>query len=89
MNKHLCEDMQFNIRQCISNSNSNSLYPFLKPYKCMKVMFIWNLYFKFGLINGTIGMVHEIVMGDSIKEKNSTFIEPPFYVAIDFNTFQY
>jgi hypothetical protein len=32
-------------------------------------------------------MVHEIVMDDSIKEKNSTFIEPPLYVAIDFNTF--
>jgi hypothetical protein len=53
----------------------------------MKVMLIWNLYFKFGLINGKIGMVHEIVMDDSIKEKNSTFIEPPLYVVVDFNTF--
>jgi len=32
-------------------------------------MFIQNLYFKFGLINGTIGMVCEIVMDDSIKKK--------------------
>jgi hypothetical protein len=53
----------------------------------MKVMFIENSYSKFGLINGTIGIVREIVIDDSIKEKNSTFIEPPLYVAVDFNTF--
>ncbi len=53
----------------------------------MKVMFTKNLYTKFGLINGTIGIVREIVMDDSIEEKKSTFIEPPLYVAINFNTF--
>ncbi len=63
-NKHLCEYMQFNIRQCVSNSYSKKIYPFKKLYKGMKVMFIQNLYFKFGLINGTIGMIHEIVMDD-------------------------
>jgi hypothetical protein len=31
-NKPLHEDMQFNIRQCVSNSNNNNLYPFLKLY---------------------------------------------------------
>jgi len=50
-------------------------------------MFIENLYPKIGLINGTIGIVHEIVIDDSIKEENSTFIEPPLYVVINFNTF--
>jgi len=86
-NKPLCEDIQFNIRRCVSNSNNNILYPFLKQYKCMRVMLIENLYPKFGLINRTIGIVCEIVMDDSIKEKKSTFIEPFLYVAIDFNTF--
>jgi hypothetical protein len=32
-------------------------------------------------------MVCEIVMDDSIKERNSTFIEPPLHVVVDFNTF--
>ncbi len=57
-------------RQCVSNFNNNNLYPFKKLYKGMKVMVIKKLYFKFGLINETIGMVHEIVMDDYIKEKN-------------------
>ncbi len=52
----------------------------------MRVMLIKNLYPKFGLINGTIGIVCEIVMDDSIKENKSTFIEPPFYVVINLNT---
>jgi hypothetical protein len=34
-------------------------------------MFTKNLYTKFGLINGTIGIVREIVMDDSIKEKKN------------------
>jgi hypothetical protein len=86
-NKPLCEDIHFNITQYVSSSNSNNLYLFLKQYKGMKVMFIENLYPKFGLINGTVGIVCEIVIDDSIKEKNSTFIEPPLYVVVDFNTY--
>ncbi len=54
-NKPLHEDIQFNIRQYVSSSNNNSLYPFLKLYKVMKVMSIKNLHPKFGLINGTTG----------------------------------
>ncbi len=50
-------------------------------------MFIENLYSKFGLINGTIGIVREIMIDDFIKEKNPTFIESPLYVVVDFNTF--
>ncbi len=34
-------------------------------------MFIENLYSKFGLINGTIGIVREIMIDDSIKEKKT------------------
>ncbi len=86
-NKPLCEDIQFNIRQWVSSSNNNNLYSFLKLYKGMRVMLIENLYPKFGLINGTISIGREIVMDDFIKEKKSTFVEPPMYVAIDFNTF--
>jgi hypothetical protein len=52
----------------------------------MKVMFIKNLYPKFGLINGTISIVREIVIDDYIKEENSTFIELALYVVVDFNT---
>ncbi len=50
-------------------------------------MFVENLYPKFGLINGIIGIVREIMIDDYIKEKNSTFIEPSLYVVVDFNTF--
>ncbi len=50
-------------------------------------MLIENLYPKFGLINGTIGIVCEIVMDDSIKEGKSTFVELHLHVAIYFNTF--
>jgi len=53
----------------------------------MKVMFVENLYPKFGLINGTIGIVREIVIDDSIKEKNSTFIKPPLYATFITNHF--
>ncbi len=49
-------------------------------------MFIKNLYPKFGLINGTISIVREIVIDDYIKEENSTFIELALYVVVDFNT---
>ncbi len=87
-NKPLCEDMQFNTRQYVSSSNNNNLYLFLKWYKGMKVMFIKNLYPKFGLINWTMGIVREIVIDDSIKEKNSSFIEPPLYVVVWFQYIQ-
>jgi hypothetical protein len=50
-------------------------------------MLIEILYPKFGLVNGTTCIVYEIVMDDSVKNKNSTFIEPPLYVIVDFNTF--
>jgi hypothetical protein len=54
----------------------------------MKVILIEILYPKFGLINGTMGIVHKIVIDDSItKKKNSTFIDPPLYVVVNFNTF--
>jgi hypothetical protein len=53
----------------------------------MKIMLIENVYPKFGLINGTINIVHEIVIDDSIKNENSTFIKLPLYVIVDFNTF--
>jgi hypothetical protein len=49
-NKPLCEDIQLNIRQRVSSSNINNLYPFKKLYKGMKIMLIENLYPKFGLI---------------------------------------
>ncbi len=67
--------------------NFNNLYPFLKLYKGMKVMLIEILYPKFGLVNGIIDIVYEIVIDDSVKNKNSTCIEPPLYVNADFNTF--
>jgi hypothetical protein len=34
-----------------------------------------------------MGIVHEIVVNDYIETNNSTFIDPSFYVSIDFNTF--
>ncbi len=68
-NKPLREDIQFNIRQYVSSSNNNNLNLFLLWYKGMKVMFMENLYSKFGLVNGTIGIVREIVIDDSINEK--------------------
>jgi hypothetical protein len=47
------------------------LYGFLKLYKGMKVILIEILYPKFGLINGTMGIVHKIVINDSIPKKNT------------------
>jgi hypothetical protein len=40
----------------------------------MKVMFKKILYPKFGLMNGTIYIVHEIVIDNSINLKTSIFI---------------
>ncbi len=60
-NKPLHEDIQSNIRQYVSSSNSNSLYPLIKLYKGMKVMSIKNLYPKFGLINGTMGQFMKLL----------------------------
>jgi len=60
-NKPLHEDIQFNIRQYVSSSNSNSLYPFIKLYKGMKVMSIKNLYPKFWLKNGTMGQFMKLL----------------------------
>jgi hypothetical protein len=35
-----------------------------------------------------MGIVHKIVIDDSIpKKKYSTFIDPPLYVIVNFNTF--
>jgi hypothetical protein len=59
-NRHLLENIQFNIRKYVPSSNTNNLYPFKKLYKGMKVMFTKILYPKFGLINGTIYIVREI-----------------------------
>jgi hypothetical protein len=49
------------------SSNTNNVYPFVKLYKGMKVMFTKILYPKFGLINGTIYIIHEIVIDNSIN----------------------
>jgi hypothetical protein len=38
-------------------------------------------------INGTTGIVHEIVVNDYTETNNLTFIDPSFYVSIDFNSF--
>jgi hypothetical protein len=35
-----------------------------------------------------MGIVREIVIDDSIKEKNSSFIEPPLYVVVWFQYIQ-
>lgn len=70
---HLRGDIQFNIKQYVSNSHTNFLYnPLLKLFEG---------------INGTMGIVHEIVANDYIETNNSTFIDLSFYVSIDFNTF--
>jgi len=66
-NRHLLENIQFNIRKYVPSSNINNLYPFKKLYKGMKVMFTKILYPKLGLINGTIYIVHEIVILQIIK----------------------
>jgi len=50
--------------------NTNNLYPFLKSYKGMKVILIEILYLKFGLIIGTMGIVHKILIDDFIPKKN-------------------
>jgi hypothetical protein len=45
-------NIQFNIKQYVSNSNTNSLYgPLLKLFKGMKVILIENLYKKPELLN--------------------------------------
>ncbi len=86
-NRHLLENIQFNIRKYVPSSNTNNLYPFKKLYKGMKVMFTKILYRKIGLINGTIYIVHEIVIDNSTNLKTFNFHKPFLYILVDFNTF--
>jgi hypothetical protein len=58
-------------RKVFQSFDTNNLYPFLKLYKGMKVILIEILYLKFGLINGMMGIVHKIVIDDSIPKKNT------------------
>jgi hypothetical protein len=56
-------------RKVFQSFNTNNLYPFFLIYKGMKVILIEILYPKFGLINGTMAIVHKIVIDDSITKK--------------------
>jgi hypothetical protein len=53
----------------------------------MKVMLIKNQYPTLGLVNGTIGIVHEIILDHDTLRNDTIFIKPPLHVLIDFNSF--
>jgi len=70
---------------CVSSFNTNNFDQFLKLYKGMNmIMFMKKWHPKCGLINGMIGIVHQIVIDNYVKK--STFINPPLYVVVHFNT---
>ena len=53
----------------------------------MKVLLTKNLYSNLGLINNTIGSVHNIVMPENKDNINTVFIKPPLLILADFNDF--
>jgi hypothetical protein len=46
-----------------------------------------NQYPTLGLVNGTIGIVHEIVLDHDIPRNDTLFIKPPLHILVDFNSF--
>ena len=46
-----------------------------------------NLFPKLGLVNGAIGIVHEIILEYIISNSDALFIKLPLHVSIDFNSF--
>jgi hypothetical protein len=69
-------------RKMFQNFNIHILYPFLKLYKGMKVIIIEILYLKFGLINGTMGIVH--INDSTPKKKKLNFHRPSFIHSCKF-----
>jgi hypothetical protein len=78
------EENMVDRRKVFQSFNANNLYPFLKLYKAMKVILIEILYPKFGLINGTMGIVHKIVVDDFTPKKILNFHRPSFICSFKF-----
>jgi hypothetical protein len=86
-NSPLLGHIQFQIRQTYSSKKTQNLYSFLKIYKGLKVMLTENRYPTLGLVNGTIGIVHEIILDHDTPGNDVLFIKPPLHVLVDFNSF--
>jgi hypothetical protein len=53
----------------------------------MKVILTENRYPTLGLVNGTIGIVHEIILDHDTPRNDVLFIKPPIHILVDFNSF--
>ena len=50
-------------------------------------MLIENQYQNFGIVNGTIDIIYEIILNHDIARNDTSFIKPPLHVLVDFNYF--
>jgi hypothetical protein len=53
----------------------------------MKAMLIENQYLTLRLMNGTIGIIHEIVLNHDTPRNDFLFIKPPLHILVDLNFF--
>ena len=51
----------------------------------MKAMLIENQYLILGLMNGTIGIIHKIVLNHDTPRNDTLFIKPPLHILVDLN----
>jgi hypothetical protein len=86
-NGPLLGHVQFEIRQTYSSKKTQNLHSFFKIYKRMKVMLTENRDPTLGLVNGTIGIVHEIVLNHDTPRNDTPFIKRPLHILVNFNSF--